>query len=80
MHRFLLFPPRDSASRAMRSDGRRVIFRECPEDEKHRWNSKFWKDGYFSRTGGGKGITEVIRKYIQYHRDQETLQNSGNCF
>jgi putative transposase len=40
--------------------------------KKHLWGGEFWEDGYFARTVGDKVTAEVIRKYIQYHRDQET--------
>ena len=38
------------------------------------------KDGYFARTVGDKVTAEVIRKYIQYHREQETKHHQLELF
>ena len=75
VHIFLSFPPRYSISKAggmMKSISTSVIIREHPEVKKHLWGGEFWEDGYFARTIGDKVTAEVIRKYIQYHREQET--------
>ncbi|MBW2106910.1 MAG: transposase, partial [Deltaproteobacteria bacterium] len=42
-----------------------------PEVKKELWGGEFWEDGYFARTVGDKVTTEVIRKYIMYHCEQE---------
>jgi len=75
VHVFLSFPPRYSISKVvgiLKSVSASVIFSEYPEVKKHLCGGEFWEDGYFARTVGDKVTAEVIRKYIQYHRDQET--------
>jgi len=74
MHIFLSFPPRYSTSRVvgmLKSISARVIFEEHPEVKKDLWGGEFWEDGYFVRTVGDKVTAEVIRKYIEYHREEE---------
>ncbi len=76
VHIFLSFPPRYSISKVvgmLKSISASVIFREYPEVKKQLWGGEFWEDGYFARTVGDKITAEVIRKYIQYHREQELL-------
>jgi len=48
-----------------------VIFKEYPEVKKELWGGELRKDRYFARTAGDKVTADVIRKYIQYHREQE---------
>ena len=74
MHIFLSFPPRHSISRVvgmLKSISARVIFEEHPEVKRDLWGGEFWEDGYFVRTVGDKVTAEVIRKYIEYHREEE---------
>jgi putative transposase len=83
VHIFLSFPPRYSISKVvgiLKSVSASVIFREHPEVKKHLWGGEFWEDGYFARTVGDKVTAEVIRKYIQYHRDQETTPKQLELF
>jgi putative transposase len=83
VHIFLSFPPRYSISKVvgiMKSVSASVIFREHPEIKKHLWGGEFWEDGYFARTVGDKVTTEVIRKYIQYHCEQETKPHQLELF
>jgi putative transposase len=46
-------------------------FGRSAEVKKELWGGEFWEDGYFARTVGDKVTADVIRKYIQYHREQE---------
>ena len=74
VHIFLSFPPQYSISRVvgmLKSISASIIFKEPPEVKKELWGGEFWEDGYFARTVGDKVTTEVIRKYIRYHREQE---------
>ena len=59
----------------MKSISASVIFKEYSEVKQELWGSEFWEDGYFVRTVGDKVTTEMIRKYIKYHREQETSPN-----
>ncbi len=83
MHIFLSFPPRCSISRVvgmLKSISARVIFEEHPEVKKDLWGGEFWEDGYFVRTVGDKVTAEVIRKYIEYHREEERTPRQLNGF
>jgi len=83
VHIFLSFPPRYSISKVvgmLKSISASVIFREYPEVKKQLWGGEFWEDGYFARTVGDKITAEVIRKYIQYHREQELIPQQLELF
>jgi putative transposase len=83
LHVFLFFPPRYSISKVvgiLKSVSASVIFWEYPEVKKHLWGGEFWEDGYLARTVGGRVTAEVIRKYIQYHCDQETTPKQLELF
>jgi putative transposase len=74
VHVFLSFPPRYSISKVvgmLKSISASIIFKESPEIKKELWGGELWEDGYFVRTVGGKVTADVIKKYIQYHREQE---------
>ncbi len=75
VHIFCSFPPRLSITQVVtrfKSLSARAIFREHPHVKKQLWGGEFWEDGYFARTVGDKVTAEVIRKYIQHHRDDKT--------
>ena len=83
VHIFLSFPPRYSISKVvgiMKSVSASVVFREHPEVKKQLWGGEFWEDGYFAMTVGDKVTAEVIRKYIEYHREQETKPQQLELF
>ena len=73
-HVFLSFPPRYSISRVvgmLKSISASSVFKEHPEVKRELWGGEFWEDGYFVRTVGDKVTADMIKKYIEYHRDQE---------
>jgi putative transposase len=75
VHIFCSFPPRLSISQVMtrfKSLSARAIFREHPQVKKQLWGGEFWEEGYFARTVGDKVTAEVIKKYIQHHRDDQS--------
>jgi putative transposase len=83
VHIFLSFPPRYSISKVvgiLKSVSASVIFQEHPEVKKQLWGGEFWEDGYFARTVGDTVTAEVIRKYIAYHREQETKPQQLELF
>ena len=74
VHIFCSFPPRLSITQVvtrLKSLSARAIFREHPQVKKQLWGGEFWEDGYFARTEGDKVTAEVIKKYIQQHRDDK---------
>jgi putative transposase len=46
------------------------MFNDSPELRRHLWGGELCSDGYFVRTVGDKATTEVIRRYIQYHKHE----------
>ncbi len=75
VHIFCSFPPRYSIAQVVtrfKSLSARAIFGEFPMVKRRLWGGEFWEDGYFARTVGDKVTSDVIRKYIQYHRGEKT--------
>jgi len=75
VHVFLSFPPRYSISKVvgiLKSISSSQIFQHHPEVKRELWGGEFWEDGYFARTVGDRVTAEVIKQYIQYHRQEET--------
>ena len=72
VHLFCSFAPKYSITQVVtlfKSLSARAIFREHPEVKRQLWGGEFWEDGYFARTVGDKVTAEVIKRYIQQHRD-----------
>ena len=42
-----------------------------PQVKKQLWGGELWEDGYVARTVGDKVTAEVIKKYIQHHREEK---------
>ena len=83
VHLFCSFPPRYSISQVItrfKSLSARAIFKEHPQVKKQLWGGEFWEDGYFARTVGDKVTAEVIKKYIQHHRDEKAGSQQLNLF
>ena len=74
VHVFCSFPPKLSITQVvtrLKSLSARAIFREHPQVKRQLWGGEFWEDGYFARTVGDKVTAEVIKRYIQNHRDEQ---------
>lgn len=74
VHIFLGFPPRYSIAQVVhRLKGRsaREVFSRHPEVKRELWGGEFWEDGYFARTVGDQVTKDLIKKYIQYHKQHE---------
>lgn len=77
VHIFLSFSPRHSISKVvgiMKSISSSRVFIEFPWLSDFLWGGELWSDGYFARTVGDKVTSEVIRRYIQYHHEEEKGQ------
>ena len=73
VHIFLSFPPRYSIAHVvgvLKSISAAEVFEEFPEVKKELWGGELWEDGYFVRTVGDKVTADLIKRYIQYHRDE----------
>jgi len=74
VHLFVTFPPRMSISNVvgkLKSITASEILREHPEVKRELWGGHFWQVGYFVRTSGDQVTTEMIRNYIEYHKNEE---------
>jgi len=74
---FCSFPPRSSIAQVVsmfKSLSARAVFREFPQVKRQLWGGEFWEDGYFARTVGDKVTAEVMRKYIQRHKEAQDSQ------
>jgi putative transposase len=81
VHLFVSFPLRLSISEVvgkMKAISAKVIFEKFPEAEREMYGGEFWEDGYFARTVGDEVTTQVIRRYIEYHDEEETRPNQLN--
>ena len=77
VHVFCSFPPRYSIAQVvsmLKSLSAKAVFREFPQVKRRLWGGEFWEDGYFARTVGDKVTAEVIRKYIQRHKESQDPQ------
>jgi putative transposase len=77
VHLFCSFPPRYSIAQVVtrfKSLSARAVFREFPQVKRQLWGGEFWENGYFARTVGDKVTAEMIRKYIQRHKETEDTQ------
>ena len=80
---FCSFPPRLSISQVItrfKGLSARAIFKEHPQVKRQLWGGEFWEDGYFARTVGDKVTAEIIKKYIQHHRDEQTVEPQLELF
>ena len=74
VHIFCSFAPKWSITQVVtrfKSLSARAIFREHPQVKRQLWGGEFWEDGYFARTVGDKVTAEMIKRYIQNHRDDK---------
>ena len=77
VHLFCSFPPRYSIAQVVgmfKSLSARAVFREFPQVKRQLWGGEFWEDGYFARTVGDKVTAELIRTYIQRHKEAQDAQ------
>ena len=74
VHLFLSAPPGYAPARVvqiMKSISAKVAFEEFPEVKKQLLGGEFWSDGYFVRSVGDKVTSEIIRRYIKYHQEEQ---------
>ena len=72
VHFLLSFPPRHSISKVvgiMKSISASKMFKEFGWLKEELWGGELWEDGYFVRTVGNQITTEIIKKYIENHRE-----------
>ncbi len=75
VHVFIEAPPAYAPARVvqiLKSVSGREVFKKFPKLRKSMWSGMIWSDGYFVRSVGDKVTADVIRKYIQYQKHEDT--------
>ncbi len=74
VHVFIEAPPAYSPSavvQILKSISARELYKKYPKIRKEMWSGKVWNDGYFVRSVGDKVTSDIIRRYIQYQRQED---------
>ncbi len=74
VHVFIEAPPAYSPSEVvqiLKSISARELYKKFPKIKKDMWSGKIWNDGYFVRSVGDKVTSDIIRRYIQYQRQED---------
>ena len=75
VHILVEVPPTYSPSevvQTMKSISARELFKKFPKVKKMMWSGKIWNEGYFVRSIGDKVTADVIKKYIQYQKREDS--------
>ena len=54
----------------LKSISARELFKKFPKMRQEMWSGKIWGEGYFVRSVGDKVTAELIRKYIEYQKQE----------
>jgi putative transposase len=76
VHMFIEAPPSYSPSdlvQIIKSISAREVFKKFPKMRKAMWSGKIWNEGYYVRSVGDKVTSEVIKKYIEYQRQEDDV-------
>lgn len=74
VHVFLEFPPRYSIARVvgiLKSISASRTFQQFPWLRRKYWTGELWEDGYAVRTVGDRVTTDLIRRYIRRHTEEQ---------
>ncbi len=83
VHIFLSFPPRYSIAKVVgifKSICASRVFDQHPEVKRQLWGGHFWAEGYFVRTVGDQVTADVVRRYIQYQKQQDEPPSQLDMF
>ena len=75
VHILIEVPPSYSPSevvQTIKSISARELFKRFPKVKKMMWSGKIWNEGYFVRSIGDKVTADVIKKYIQYQKREDS--------
>ena len=73
VHVFIEVPPGYAPAQVvqiLKSISAREVFKKFPRMRREMWSGKIWGDGYFVRSVGDKVTADVIRKYIEYQKQE----------
>ena len=74
VHIFIEVEPRYSPSdvvQILKSISARELFKKYPRVRREMWSGKIWGEGYFVRSVGDKVTADIIRKYIEYQKQED---------
>ena len=80
---FLSAPPRYSPSRIMgkmKGITADKLFQRFPRIKEKLWGGHLWSRGYYVGTSGDKVTNDLIKRYIQYQREQDDQLDQGKLF
>ena len=75
VHVFIEAPPAYAPAQVvqiLKSISAREVFKKFPKMRKAMWSGMIWGDGYFVRSVGDNVTADVIRKYIEYQKHEDT--------
>jgi putative transposase len=79
VHLFLSAPPRYAPARIvqiLKSISARELFARFSWLRRRLWGGELWEDGYFVRSVGDAVTAEIIRRYIRYQKNPQSVQLS----
>ena len=74
VHVFLEVPPKYALARVvgiLKSSSASRTFHQFPWLRRKFWSGELWEDGYCARTVGDRVTTDLIRRYIRRHDDEQ---------
>ena len=83
VHLFLSAPPRYSPSKIMgkmKGITAEKLFQRFPRIKEMLWGGHLWSRGYYVGTSGDKVTNDLIKRYIQYQREQDDQLDQGKLF
>ncbi len=83
VHIFIEAPPSYSPAhlvQVLKSISAKELYKKYPEMREEMWSGKIWNDGYFVRTVGDKVTSDVIRKYIEYQKQEDKAPKQLKMF
>lgn len=75
VHIFIEAPPSYSPVQlvqVIKSISAKELYKQFPDMRKEMWSGKIWNEGYFVRSVGDKITADIIRKYIEYQKQEDT--------
>ena len=75
VHVFVEAPPGYAPAKVvqiLKSISAREVFKKLPKMRKAMWSGMIWGDGYFVRSVGDNVTADVIRKYIEYQKHEDS--------
>ena len=56
------------------------LFQRFPRIKEMLWGGHLWSRGYYVGTSGDKVTNDLIKRYIQYQREQDDQLDQGKLF